>query len=222
MASRSKRDLGIDEIVDRAVELGRNADERTLTMSRVAEACGVTPMALYHHVADKEELLTLVVDAVVARALAGFDFPADGSVGPSGDDIGEGWIDDLDDLALRYRNALLDHRAAAQVMLRRPVLSPEIARFTDLLFTGFRRGGLADRDVAEATDALVLLLMGSIANDLTRPPEVRRELPAQLAPGDARQMDDYIDAYADRDPAQRFRNALRWLIAGMLADRRRS
>ena len=62
MPSRPKRDLTVDEIVDRAIEItGTDGGESSLTMRALASACGVTPMALYRHVDDKETLLTLIV-----------------------------------------------------------------------------------------------------------------------------------------------------------------
>ena len=73
MPSRPKRDLTVDEIVDRAIEItGTDGGESSLTMRALASACGVTPMALYRHVDDKETLLTLIVDRVVGDAIADF------------------------------------------------------------------------------------------------------------------------------------------------------
>lgn len=204
MAGRTRRDLTADEIVERAVELGREADERAVTMTAVAAACGVTPMALYHHVADKEELLTLVVDRVVRDAVHGFAVHNDAS-----------WQDQVEDLGLRFRGAFLHHRTAAQVMLRRPVVSVNVARYTELLLSTLSLAPLDSRTVAEAADAVVLLLFGTIANDLTRPPEVRRSLPAQLPDGERSSLDAHIETYAERDPEQRFRTALRWTLAGV-------
>ncbi|KPI04378.1 regulatory protein TetR [Actinobacteria bacterium OK074] len=40
-----------------------------LTMRRLAKEIGSTPMALYHHVRDKEELLLLLLDDYAARTL---------------------------------------------------------------------------------------------------------------------------------------------------------
>lgn len=204
MAGRTRRDLTADEIVGRAVELGRDADERTVTMNAVATACGVTPMALYHHVADKEELLTLVVDQVLGDALAGF---ASDPTAP--------WQNEAEALSCRFRNAFLHHRTAAQVILRRPVVSEHVARYTEFLLAALSRAGLPPRAVAEAADAVVLLVFGTIANDLTRPPEIRRSLLAQLDEGERSLLTNHIDTYAGREPEERFLTALRWMLAGM-------
>jgi len=50
----------------------------TLTMARVAGSLGVTTMAVYRHVRDKDELLDFVLDAVYAEIpLPGDDLPWD-------------------------------------------------------------------------------------------------------------------------------------------------
>lgn len=203
---RQRRDLTMEEVVDRAIEIAQAEGEKGLTMRRVADACGVTPMAIYHHVENKEALLTAIVDRVVAAAIADLG---------TGDD----WRTDLVEFLCRFRQGLIDHPTAAQVFLRRPVLSEALARCTELMFDAFARGGLDGADLAEATDGVVLLLMGSIANDLTRPPEVRYELTKHLAPEDAPRLRSEIDVYSVRDTEARFRSALDWLLDGLLADR---
>lgn len=54
------------EIVRAARELLEREGVAALTMRGVARAVGSTPMGLYHHVADKDELLLLLLDAEAA------------------------------------------------------------------------------------------------------------------------------------------------------------
>jgi AcrR family transcriptional regulator len=54
-----------DQITHAAIELLRTEPDRPLTMARVAEQVGVSPMALYRHFRDRDEL----VDEVVGRLL---------------------------------------------------------------------------------------------------------------------------------------------------------
>ena len=53
------------EVVDVAAEVAEHG-LAFLTMPAVAERLGVTPMALYHHVANKEHLLSLLMDSLLA------------------------------------------------------------------------------------------------------------------------------------------------------------
>jgi len=56
-----------------AVELADDSGFDALTMRKLAERLGVVPMALYKHVADKDELLDGMIDLVFAEA----EIPAD-------------------------------------------------------------------------------------------------------------------------------------------------
>jgi AcrR family transcriptional regulator len=63
-ASGRETPLSRDEVVDAALELTRAVGVRGLTMRGLANALGVSPMATYHYVANKQELVQLVAEAV--------------------------------------------------------------------------------------------------------------------------------------------------------------
>lgn len=54
-----------DQIAEAALALLRSEPDRPLTMARVAEQVGVSPMALYRHFRDRDEL----IDEVIGRLL---------------------------------------------------------------------------------------------------------------------------------------------------------
>ncbi|MEU6059542.1 TetR/AcrR family transcriptional regulator [Streptomyces sp. NPDC047097] len=58
-----------EEIIATARRLVDEGGVGRLTMRRLAAEVGSTPMALYHHVRDKEELLVLLLDDYAARTL---------------------------------------------------------------------------------------------------------------------------------------------------------
>ena len=68
MSSRPYRARGVnaglsaDEIVDTALQYIDDEGFQTLTMRKLATRLRVSPMAIYRHVADKQELLNLVAD----------------------------------------------------------------------------------------------------------------------------------------------------------------
>ena len=65
-AARPKNDLSRDAIVERALSVMDAEGPDAVTVRRVAQEFGVTPMALYWHFANKEALLAAVGDAVVS------------------------------------------------------------------------------------------------------------------------------------------------------------
>jgi len=61
------RALGVDEIVSAALRVGMSKGFASLTMRALAEELGVSPMAAYHHVPNKDALVELVIDAVFEK-----------------------------------------------------------------------------------------------------------------------------------------------------------
>ncbi|MYU47865.1 TetR family transcriptional regulator, partial [Streptomyces sp. SID7803] len=58
-----------EEIIGTARRIVSQEGVNRLTMRRLAAEVGSTPMALYHHVRDKEELLVLLLDDYASRTL---------------------------------------------------------------------------------------------------------------------------------------------------------
>ena len=65
----AKGDLSRDAIVERALTVMDTEGPDAVTIRRIAQEFGVTPMALYWHVANKDDLLSAACDAIVARTL---------------------------------------------------------------------------------------------------------------------------------------------------------
>ena len=68
--------LSLERIVEGAVELADQDGIGAVSMKRVAEGLGFTTMALYRHMAGKDELLLMMQDACW-RPPEGFDIPPD-------------------------------------------------------------------------------------------------------------------------------------------------
>jgi AcrR family transcriptional regulator len=60
--TRRSHSLTLDAIIDESLRIVRDQGVTGLTMRAVAAGLGVTPMAVYYYVADKDDLLRLVVD----------------------------------------------------------------------------------------------------------------------------------------------------------------
>lgn len=202
---RQRRDLSLDEIVAVAAGFLVDRDDDELTMRQLAEACGVTPMAIYHHVADKETLLTHVVDRVLTP-LAEFDHS-----------VYESPSEALVEWGALLRRQLLSNRGAATTFLRRPILSANQARLTERMFEMLRGMGLDAIRTAAAADAIVLVTMGSVTNDLTRPPHIRRLLLENEAAGDVPLTAEHLARYAERDGERSYRTTVGWILDGVRA-----
>src|SRR3954469_13181621 len=67
-AERKRRvPLSRDRVLRAAVALADDGGIESLSMRRLAQELGVVPMALYKHVANKDELLDGMVDVIVGE-----------------------------------------------------------------------------------------------------------------------------------------------------------
>ena len=59
-----------DRIANVALTILENEGPEAVSMRRVAEAVGVTPMAIYHHFPSREALLNTITDREFAKLLS--------------------------------------------------------------------------------------------------------------------------------------------------------
>jgi len=121
--------LSTDRVLRAAVALADDAGIESLSMRKLAQELGVVPMALYKHVASKEELLNGIVDVVV------------GEIRPpvSGAD----WKRAVRQRILSARQALLRHPWASQVIESRTTPTPAVLEYMDSMIGMFRVGGFS-------------------------------------------------------------------------------
>ncbi|WP_406115043.1 TetR/AcrR family transcriptional regulator [Kitasatospora purpeofusca] len=117
-----------------------------LSMRKLAQDLGVVPMALYKHVANKEELLAGMVDTVVG----GIDPPA----------AGADWKAAVRERVLSARRALRRHPWAPRVIESLPAPPPAVLGHLDAVIGLFRAGGLSADLAHHAMHALGGRLLG--------------------------------------------------------------
>jgi AcrR family transcriptional regulator len=106
--------LSRDEIVRTAIRVADAEGAEAINMRRIARELGSGTMSLYWHVASKDELLDLMIDAIIGEAQA----PE-----PSGD-----WRADLRAIACANRDTLHRHQWAVNNMGGRPPTGPKSLR----------------------------------------------------------------------------------------------
>lgn len=117
-----------------------------LTMRSLAEELGVKPMALYHHVSNKDEILDGIMDAVFAE----IDLPPDGL----------DWRPALRQRARSARSVLARHSWATPLMESR--INPGLAtlRHHDAVLGTMRRAGFSIAMTAHAYSMLDSYIYG--------------------------------------------------------------
>jgi len=120
-----------------------------LTMRRVATALGTGPASLYAHIADKDDLISILID----RAAEGVELPDPESA--PWEELVKAWVREI-------RASLGRHRNLARATMGMIPTGPNALRATDWLMGVLRSAGLSDQAVAYACD-LLPLYAGAVA-----------------------------------------------------------
>jgi AcrR family transcriptional regulator len=138
--------LNRDRVLCAAVALADQAGIEALSMRKLAEELGVVPMALYKHVASKEELLDGMIDIVVSE------------IGPPAGDAG--WKAAIRARILSARQALRRHPWAPGAIESRKDPSPAMLAYIDSMIGMFLDGGFSIDLTHHALHALGSRLYG--------------------------------------------------------------
>jgi AcrR family transcriptional regulator len=125
----AREPLTRERILQAAVALSDESGVESLSMRRLAQELGVVPMALYKHVAGKEELLDGMIDVVVAE----IDPPIEGA----------DWKTTMRERILSARRALLRHPWASSVLESRGEPTPIVIGYIDSMMGVFLAGGFS-------------------------------------------------------------------------------
>jgi len=134
-ATATKSDLSRAAIVERALTVMDVERPDAVTIRRIAQEFGVTPMALYWHVANKEELLAAMGDALLADVTPP---PATGS-----------WSTQLRGVVEILIEHLSRHPAAAGLVFPRILVSEPGLRLTEFTLTLLEDAGFSREQAAD-------------------------------------------------------------------------
>ncbi|WP_212735215.1 TetR/AcrR family transcriptional regulator C-terminal domain-containing protein [Herbidospora galbida] len=138
--------LSRERVLEAAVALADEAGLDGLSMRRLATELGVVPMALYKHVANKDELLDGIIDTVVSE----IDLtPVEGD-----------WKPVIRGRILAARQALLRHPWASGAIEARRNPTPAVMAYLDSIIGLFRAGGFGVDEVHHAIHALGSRILG--------------------------------------------------------------
>jgi AcrR family transcriptional regulator len=118
-----------DRALRAAVALADEAGLESLTMRSLAQELGVVPMALYKHVANRDDLIEGMVDIIVGEidpAIAGAD-----------------WKSAVRERILSARRALLRHPWARAAIESRTTMTPVVLGYMESMIGLFRAGGFS-------------------------------------------------------------------------------
>lgn len=174
---RTRIPLSRDRVLRGAIAVADRGGIDALTMRSLAHELGVKPMAVYHYVAGKEEILDGIVDVVFGE----IDLP------PTATD----WRSALRHRAISARRVLRRHPWAAPLMESRSNPGPATLRHHDAVISTLRRGGFSIAMTAHAYALLDSYVYGFALQEASLPfttsedvAEVTETIMAQFAAGD--------------------------------------
>lgn len=190
--------LDAPAIVGAALVIADQEGLDAVSMRRVAADLQVTPMALYYHVANKEQLVDLM---------------ADYSLGTLPEiDIRAQWDAELERHFIAFHRLFIARPAVAEVSSRRPLEGPNATRVGEQILRLLTAAGFGDAEAVGAFVALFNYTVGASLYRLSRhrPLEHRlANLTEEATPISRRLRDRFVVAGAE----EQFIDGLRRVIA---------
>jgi AcrR family transcriptional regulator len=138
--------LSRELVLDSAVKLADRGGLESLSMRKLGQELGVEAMALYHHFANKDEVIDGMVDLVFGE----IDLPFSGA----------DWKIAMRQRALSLRDVLLRHRWALALMESRRKPGPANLRHHDAVIGSLLSAGLDMPTIAHAYSLLDSYIYG--------------------------------------------------------------
>ena len=154
-SEQQRQPLSRERVIREGVALADENGIATLTMRRLADRLQVEPMSLYHHVANKDEILDGMVDLVFRE----IELPQ----------ASAGWKTAMRDRARSARDALRRHPWAIGRMESRANPGPATLRHHDAVIGCLRAGGFSIALTAHAFSAIDSYLYGFAMQELNLP-----------------------------------------------------
>jgi AcrR family transcriptional regulator len=169
--TKGREALTKERVLRAAITVADQAGVEGLSMRKVAQELDVVPMALYRHVANKDEMLDGMLDLVV------------GEIEPARADAD--WKTAIRDRILSARRALLRHQWAARVIESRSDPGPAMLAYMDSMIGLFRAGGFSMDLTHHAMHAMGSRILGFsqelYEDDADVDPAVEQEMWAAMA-----------------------------------------
>lgn len=204
---KSGGNLDRESIVDAAVAIVESEGLEKLTIRALARACSASPMAIYGHLATKEELLR----AVAIRYLERVEIPQES---------GESWRETILHAVGAMIEAFDRWPFLHAIILAQHLDAPPNIRAFDLIIGALRRAGLGDRDLLVGLAVISSYATGyaqrrAEARQSAEPEDARRARIATLDAAEFPNVAAFADAYVRLDADQDYAEGLSVILDGL-------
>jgi TetR/AcrR family tetracycline transcriptional repressor len=195
--------LSADAIVQAALEIADAQGLDAVTMRAVGARLGAAAMSLYRHVPNKDALLELMADKVLAEL-------------PDPDPTGD-WRAELHAFFLAFHDLLLEHPAVAYVMIEMALAGPELSMRGENVLACMLGAGFDEPAAAQMISAFTWHTVGGSLYAIARrnPAHEDRDLRLKnLPPEQFPSVHRVMPYLADDASREGFADALWHLIRG--------
>jgi TetR/AcrR family tetracycline transcriptional repressor len=142
------------DIIEAALHHAAHHDLAGISVRDLARQLGVTPMALYRHVRDKDDILEAVADVLLARA--------------GTPQMKRSWKRFLEAMAQSLRAVLTEHPEIAGLITRRPLTGPTARERLTVAVSALQRAGFRRDQAVRAYAAVHTYTVGFCALEAGR------------------------------------------------------
>jgi AcrR family transcriptional regulator len=189
-------ELSRDAVIDHALDLADREGLDAVAIRRLAADFSVTPMALYWHVRNKDELLDAMGDKLFESLAI-----------PSAEDH---WLDQVRGAVVSLVDALRRHPGSVELAFHRILVSPRGRLLAERALGAFRGAGFSVREASDlarqALQTAVILVSGRPGAELDTPEPERAAITAakraaltELPPEEFPHLVECADALTDCD-----------------------
>lgn len=147
------RQVDRDTILSAGLDIADHQGLGGLTMRAVADRLGVTPMALYRHVHDKDDLLA----GIVERLLDELPEP----------DLDAPWDVQLASMGRAVRASARRHPTVFPLLLQVPASTDRARASRERVYAALRSAGVPDDDLARTERLVSTMILGFAASEAT-------------------------------------------------------
>jgi len=144
--ARENTGLSADRILEVAIKICERDGFEAISMRRLADELGVSPMAMYRHVETKHALLELIADKYIALLDLAEDEPD--------------WRRRLVRVFRSLRDLMVEHPVLAHVLIAQPVEGPTAYAFAEAVLGVLRGQGFSDEHAVELFGMLASFTVG--------------------------------------------------------------
>jgi TetR/AcrR family transcriptional regulator, tetracycline repressor protein len=217
----SRSPLDRDIVLRTGLAIGDSEGLEAVSLRRSANELGVTPMALYRYVENKDALL----DGLLDLAYGEVELP---------DPATTDWWEGLVSIANSARRVMAAHPAAAALVVSKPEAGPNAVRIIECILALLRRAGFGVEEAVQVQNTFTRFVLALISFETSLLPELNEEEREQkarrtrfeiesLPPAEYPNLIEAAPYVATPyDPDRNFSQALELLKAGIEAELRSS